>query len=126
MERDEVYVPKTRSDLGIPPEDSGVIDYEDYFGDTPIFTLFMLIRQQLLAFPAYLRESVSVMVQFAVSIELTCVRDQCSMYLDRKIIHLGPTILIVGRPFPRRFMFQTLMSLLKHNPFYFRKSSVKP
>ena len=56
MERDEVYVPKTRSDLGIPKED-GTFDYEDYFGDTPIYTLYMLIRQQVLAFPAYLRES---------------------------------------------------------------------
>ncbi|KAF7440171.1 hypothetical protein PC9H_000515 [Pleurotus ostreatus] len=59
MERDEVYVPKTRSDLGIPPENSGHIDYEDYFGDTPIYTLFMLIRQQVLAFPAYLLFNVS-------------------------------------------------------------------
>ncbi|KAF4576273.1 hypothetical protein EYR36_001129 [Pleurotus pulmonarius] len=59
MERDEVYVPKTRSDLGIPLEDSGHIDYEDYFGDTPIYTLFMLIRQQVLAFPAYLLFNVS-------------------------------------------------------------------
>ena len=57
MEKDEVYVPKTRNDLGIPEEDGHtVIDYEDYFGDTPIFTLFMLVRQQHLAFPAYLRE----------------------------------------------------------------------
>ncbi|KAJ7111302.1 fatty acid desaturase-domain-containing protein [Mycena epipterygia] len=53
MERDEVYVPKTRSDLGIPRA-STEIDYEEIFGDTPLFTLFMLIRQQLLAFPAYL------------------------------------------------------------------------
>ncbi|KAI0828162.1 linoleoyl phosphatidylcholine delta-12 acetylenase [Trametes gibbosa] len=60
MERDEVYVPKTRSELGIP-EDDGLtkIDYEEYFGDTPIYTLFMLVRQQLLAFPAYLLFNVS-------------------------------------------------------------------
>lgn len=56
MERDEVYVPKTRSDLGIPLDDNGPVDYEEYFGDTPIYTLYMLIRQQVLAFPAYLRE----------------------------------------------------------------------
>lgn len=57
MERDEVYVPKTRSDLGIPKQKEGYkIDYEEYFGDTPIYTLYMLIRQQLLAFPAYLSE----------------------------------------------------------------------
>ncbi|KAG7095521.1 hypothetical protein E1B28_006259 [Marasmius oreades] len=57
MERDEVYVPKTRSDLGIPHEHS--IDWDELFGDTPIYTLFMLIRQQLLAFPAYLLCNVS-------------------------------------------------------------------
>ncbi|TFY70490.1 hypothetical protein EVG20_g2522 [Dentipellis fragilis] len=59
MERDEVYVPKTRSDLGIPRDVNRPIDYEEYFGDTPLYTLFMLVRQQLLAFPAYLLFNVS-------------------------------------------------------------------
>ncbi|KAF5366879.1 hypothetical protein D9615_010537 [Tricholomella constricta] len=60
MERDEVYVPKTREDLGIPDETKGVhIDYDEIFGDTPIYTLYMLIRQQVLAFPAYLLFNVS-------------------------------------------------------------------
>ncbi|TFY64235.1 hypothetical protein EVJ58_g2769 [Rhodofomes roseus] len=59
MERDEVYVPKTRSDLGIPKEGDVAFDYEDYLGDTPIYTLFMLVRQQVLAFPAYLLFNVS-------------------------------------------------------------------
>ena len=57
MERDEVYVPKTRSDLGIPNLPSHEIDWEEYFGDTPIYTLYMLLRQQFLAFPAYLSMS---------------------------------------------------------------------
>lgn len=57
MERDEVYVPKTRADLGIPDEESRKIDYDEIFGDTPLYTLYMLVRQQLLAFPAYLRKS---------------------------------------------------------------------
>lgn len=56
MENDEVYVPKSRSDLGIPPPAESAPDFEDYFGDTPLYTLFTLIRQQLLAFPAYLRK----------------------------------------------------------------------
>jgi hypothetical protein len=56
MERDEVYVPKTRSELALPPSGSPEIDYEEIFDDTPIYTLFMLVRQQLLAFPAYLRK----------------------------------------------------------------------
>lgn len=59
MERDEVYVPKTRSDLGLPKETEGKIDYEEFFGDTPIYTLYMLLRQQFLAFPAYLLFNVS-------------------------------------------------------------------
>ncbi|KAF8877269.1 hypothetical protein BD779DRAFT_1804031 [Infundibulicybe gibba] len=58
MERDEVYVPKTRSDLGIPAHHEG-LDYEELLGDTPIYTLYMLIRQQVLAFPAYLLFNVS-------------------------------------------------------------------
>ena len=56
MERDEVYVPKTRSDLGIPADHGQHINYE-YFGDTPVYTLIMLLFQQLLAFPAYLSET---------------------------------------------------------------------
>ncbi|KAG6811249.1 hypothetical protein H0H92_008367 [Tricholoma furcatifolium] len=60
MERDEVYVPKTREDLGIPDEAEGKeIDYDEILGDTPIYTLYMLIRQQVLAFPAYLLFNVS-------------------------------------------------------------------
>ncbi|KAE9386389.1 hypothetical protein BT96DRAFT_928238 [Gymnopus androsaceus JB14] len=61
MERDEVYVPKTRSDLGIPPEKEPFepLDWDELFGDTPIYTLYMLVRQQLLAFPAYLLFNVS-------------------------------------------------------------------
>ncbi|KAF7798233.1 hypothetical protein EIP86_009450, partial [Pleurotus ostreatoroseus] len=59
MERDEVYVPKTRSDLGIPKVPNHEIDWDEYFGDTPVYTLYMLIRQQLCAFPAYLLWNVS-------------------------------------------------------------------
>ncbi|PBK92502.1 linoleoyl phosphatidylcholine delta-12 acetylenase [Armillaria gallica] len=62
MERDEVYVPKTRTDLGLPSKEQEKehgIDWDDYFGDTPIWTLMMLIRQQVLAFPAYLLTNVS-------------------------------------------------------------------
>lgn len=54
MERDEVYVPKTRTDLSIPLKENSKIDWEEHFGDTPIYTLYMLLRQQFLAFPAYL------------------------------------------------------------------------
>ena len=62
MERDEVYVPITRSELDIPdPEQhEDKIDYDEIFGDTPLFTLYKLVRQQLLAFPAYLRKGSSV------------------------------------------------------------------
>ena len=59
MERDEVYVPKTRKDLKIPEKPSDKINWDEIFGDTPIYTLFMLIRQQVFGFPAYLRETVT-------------------------------------------------------------------
>ena len=60
MEKDEVYVPKTRTDLGIPEKAREEVDWEEHFGDTPIYTLYMLIRQQVLAFPAYLREYITL------------------------------------------------------------------
>ncbi|KAK2467517.1 hypothetical protein APHAL10511_000372 [Amanita phalloides] len=60
MERDEVYVPKTRADLGIADKEVyDGFDYDEMFGDTPLYTLYMLVRQQLLAFPAYLLYNVS-------------------------------------------------------------------
>ncbi|KAJ7429675.1 fatty acid desaturase-domain-containing protein [Mycena galericulata] len=58
MTRDETYVPQTRSDRGIPPED-GHVDYDELFADTPLYTLILLIRQQLFGFPAYLFFNVS-------------------------------------------------------------------
>jgi len=60
MERDEVYVPKTRTDLGIPQKPNHEIDWDELFGDTPIYTFYMLMRQQLFAFPAYLRKCLLV------------------------------------------------------------------
>ncbi|CAE6529509.1 unnamed protein product [Rhizoctonia solani] len=59
MERDEVYVPSTRTELKIPSAPNSEIDWDEIFGDTPIYTLFLLIKQQLLAFPAYLLINVS-------------------------------------------------------------------
>ena len=70
MERDEVYVPKTREDLGIPEKPNHEIDWDELLGDTPIYTLFCLIRQQLLAFPAYLREFMSIRLAQRSSVSL--------------------------------------------------------
>ena len=53
MERDETYVPKTRSNLGIAPNATQT-EIEHLFEDAPLYTLFMLIRQQVFAFDAYL------------------------------------------------------------------------
>lgn len=69
MERDEVYVPKTRADLGIPTGQS--IDWEEHFGDTPLYTLFTLVRQQLFAFPAYLGISLSIVPPFIAELYFT-------------------------------------------------------
>ncbi|KAF8574086.1 linoleoyl phosphatidylcholine delta-12 acetylenase [Ramaria rubella] len=59
MEKDEFYIPSTRSQLGLPSENHPSIDYEEYLGDTPLYTLFKLMRQQLLGFPAYLLANAS-------------------------------------------------------------------
>ncbi|EKM78346.1 hypothetical protein AGABI1DRAFT_75906 [Agaricus bisporus var. burnettii JB137-S8] len=59
MERDEVYIPQTRADLRLPKDNDPGLDYSEILGDTPIYTLYILIRRQLLAFPAYLLFNVS-------------------------------------------------------------------
>lgn len=51
---------KTRADLGIPEEGDSPIDYDELLGDTPIYTLYTLVRQQLLAFPAYMCTLISI------------------------------------------------------------------
>ncbi|KAG8980861.1 hypothetical protein FRB94_002702 [Tulasnella sp. JGI-2019a] len=73
MEKDEVYVPKSRSDLGLPQEKHSVkIDYDELLGDTPIYTLLVLLRQQM----------------------LDSLRTSCSMYLGRRRIQSEQIILI--------------------------------
>ncbi|CAG8485483.1 16518_t:CDS:1 [Acaulospora colombiana] len=51
VDKDQVFVPKTRSKLGLPPKDA---IHHSVFEDTPIITLLNLIGQQLLGFPLYL------------------------------------------------------------------------
>ena len=53
------YVPSTRSQLGLPPKSQGSINHEEYLGDTPIYSLFKLLRQQLFGFPVYLLTNAS-------------------------------------------------------------------
>lgn len=49
IERDEVYVPKSKAQVGLDHHDGMA-------GDAPFYTLYMLVRQQLLALPLYLCE----------------------------------------------------------------------
>lgn len=101
MERDEVYVPKTRSDLGLPKPGDQKLNYGEALGDTPVYTLYMLVRQQLLAFPAYLRGSFfshNCISPWYTNLNYPLRPLQSSMYPDRKIILDGPTILIVREP----------------------------
>ncbi|CAK5266776.1 unnamed protein product [Mycena citricolor] len=58
IENDEVYVPQTRMQH-TSPKHSLWDNLEEKFGDTPIYTLFALVTQQLLGFPAYLLYNVS-------------------------------------------------------------------
>ncbi|KAJ3559623.1 hypothetical protein NM688_g226 [Phlebia brevispora] len=60
IEREEAFVPVTRSNLGIPEDRKGsTVNFEEYFSDTPIWTLCMLLQHQLLGLMAYFFFNVS-------------------------------------------------------------------
>ncbi|KAF9556707.1 hypothetical protein CPC08DRAFT_765085 [Agrocybe pediades] len=55
LEKDSHHIPRTRSELGIPPETPGQpIDYREYLEDTPIYTILMLMIHQFIGFPLYI------------------------------------------------------------------------
>lgn len=62
IERDEVFVPRTRSEKGIPKKgDASInkitkngIELDDLLEDVPIYRLFWLVMQQLVGWPLYL------------------------------------------------------------------------
>ena len=55
VEREENYVPRTRSDYALPAENiAHVTDYHDVFEETPIYTLGRMVLMQLLGWQAYL------------------------------------------------------------------------
>jgi hypothetical protein len=55
VERDENYVPRTRTDYGLPRESSATLsDYLDIFEETPIYTLFRMLVMQFLGWQYYL------------------------------------------------------------------------
>ncbi|KIP10240.1 hypothetical protein PHLGIDRAFT_28606 [Phlebiopsis gigantea 11061_1 CR5-6] len=58
MERDELWIPDTRSGLGIPEShDEGVL--EEYFGDSPMYCMAKLLACHFIAFQAYLISNLS-------------------------------------------------------------------
>ena len=55
VERDENFVPRTRTDYALPSESSARFsDYHDIFEETPIYTLIRMIFMQLLGWQYYL------------------------------------------------------------------------
>lgn len=55
MERDENYVPRTRSDYKLPPQGKArTADYEEIFEEMPLFTLGRMVLMQLLGMQSYL------------------------------------------------------------------------
>ncbi|PPQ94926.1 hypothetical protein CVT25_004412 [Psilocybe cyanescens] len=59
IERDENFVPRTRSDYGLPSEASArPADYHEIFEETPIYTLGRMIFMQLLGWQYYLLTNV--------------------------------------------------------------------
>ncbi|KAG6827400.1 hypothetical protein H0H92_011928 [Tricholoma furcatifolium] len=59
VERDENYIPRTRSDYNLPPEKSAhVANYHDVFEETPIYTLIRMLVMLLLGLQTYLLTNV--------------------------------------------------------------------
>ncbi|KAJ7429676.1 delta-12 fatty acid desaturase protein [Mycena galericulata] len=55
LEDDENYVPRTRSDIGLPPASQArIADYHDIFEETPIYSLLRLLLMQAVGLQAYL------------------------------------------------------------------------
>ncbi|KXN88413.1 Delta(12) fatty acid desaturase [Leucoagaricus sp. SymC.cos] len=55
MERDENYIPRTRSDYKLPPQGKAqAMDYEEIFEEMPLFTLGRMVLMQLLGMQSYL------------------------------------------------------------------------
>ncbi|KAF9524564.1 delta-12 fatty acid desaturase [Crepidotus variabilis] len=55
LERDENYVPRTRSDYKLPSESTAhLVDYHEIFEETPIYTLGRMVFMQLLGWQYYL------------------------------------------------------------------------
>lgn len=58
MERDELWMPDTRSYYGLPPEEEAEeSDYEEIFGDAPLYTFIKLLAFHFFLFQAYLSPS---------------------------------------------------------------------
>jgi len=59
IERDENFVPRTRSQYGLPPESTAHIsDYHEVFEETPIYTLGRMLFMQALGWQYYLLTNV--------------------------------------------------------------------
>jgi omega-6 fatty acid desaturase (delta-12 desaturase) len=55
IERDENFVPRTRTDYNLPPESSAHLsDYHEIFEETPIYTLGRMLFMQVLGWQIYL------------------------------------------------------------------------
>ncbi|KAF9012143.1 delta-12 fatty acid desaturase [Hymenopellis radicata] len=55
LERDQHYIPPTRSSLNVPPKDMAEkIDYWEILGEAPLYTLIRIIAMQLFGWQAYL------------------------------------------------------------------------
>ena len=59
IERDENFVPRTRTDYGFPSESLATFsDYHDIFEETPVYTLIRMAFMQILGWQYYLLTNV--------------------------------------------------------------------
>jgi hypothetical protein len=59
IERDEIYVPRSRAEMKLPPASSMIpANYSDIFDETPLYVFGKIAVMQLFGLPAYLAYNV--------------------------------------------------------------------
>ncbi|KAJ3283692.1 Delta(12)-fatty-acid desaturase [Blyttiomyces sp. JEL0837] len=59
MTKDQVFIPKTRTEMGVPKDKAIKEHDEPFFQNAPIVELFSIIKQQLFGWPAYITVNAS-------------------------------------------------------------------
>jgi hypothetical protein len=93
IERDENFVPRTRTDYGLPSESSAISsDYHDIFEETPIYTLIRMGFMQLLGWQYYLLTNVMGSPMYPPGTNVSSVNISTNLLvLTQQLQHFQPS-----------------------------------